>query len=515
MFPFSPTSFLRKTWPLLSKALGLMALSSLVRGLSALVPAILASVIGAGTEMDQYMAFLTVTAVVCAISATPFANIVSREIASNAKKYRKGHNSQALDGATSGSTGRDALKHRLAYGKPVKRVRQWAQRVGNWTLLVYLPLSAIAALALSHQSSPVWQLWALLLLGAPSVMVATRISVEQALLQARGKPYLAILCSSLFSASCLLGALLLLIPAFRGAGTYLCAAAVSAGSMLELWVTKNLVCKKQEQRVAGSQAPSGRLPKGREESSLDTALDVEPADLAMGALPAPLLKASLVPAISRKDAVPWQDFFILAGASAGALMSGFFDQGLMSHMGPSVQAYFGLASRIPSFLALSIFAAGSMLAAMLLANQSTYSPRQLRIRILELFLLVLGLSVGVAALLWWRGSLLTDLIYVHGTFSAADAAHITQVLPFAALAYLPYPASAVLMRCAAVQAGPRTLLWSSGLFLLVKLLVGIVGYVHWGLAAIAASSLAAYSLQCAILWWALIRKSAMEQDRRN
>lgn len=511
-------SYLQDSWPLLSKALGLMAVSSLVRGLSVLVPVMLAAVEGAGSAMDQYMAFLTVIGVVCAMSAGPFATLVSREVAGHTAALKKSH--KRLEGGSSG------------YGKPARRCRRWAKKISLITTLGYLALSGLVAHMLSAHNGAPKTLWVLLLIGTPCVYASARIAVEQALLQARGRPYLALGCSAIFSGTCLLGAV---APWMVGPGfgsIYICAAAVSLGATLELLVTRKLVTKKQESHVqaasqdyssyralVGPDAPSpldltpamradlekAQLLRNQASVSLNTSLENEPSDLAPRGLALVQPDASGLKTASRRALVPWKDFLVLTGAAAGGLFSGFFDQSLMSRMGNGVQAAFGLASRFPSFLALSIFAAGSIMAAMLIANKSAHSARRFHIRVLELFALMLVLSTGVSCLLWWQAYPLTHLVYERGAFTSADTLRVAQAIPVTVLAYFMYPASAVLMRCAAVESGARTLLISSGVYLTLKVSIGMLAYEPFGLPAIAASSLCASIAQCSILWHALLR----------
>lgn len=151
---------------------------------------------------------------------------------------------------------------------------------------------------------------------------------------------------------------------------------------------------------------------------------------------------------------PLKDTLVLTCASAGSLLSGFFDQTLMAQMGTGVQASFGLASRPPSFLALAVFGAGMN---------------------------------GVR-------------------FTAADSLKVTAALPYAVLAYLAYPACAVLTRTLAVDAGKTGLLGSAIAFLTVKVTVGLATYQSLGLGCVALSSLLASVAQCAVVVWTFFHR---------
>ena len=212
-----------RTLRLLRHALGLVALSSLVRGLGALASVAVAYFLGTSAGMDHYTAFLMVMSTACSLLACSFPTLVGRHLAA--------------------CHGTNSLKAHVAH------CRQWAWSLSRASLTGYLALTPGLVYLLKAKGLPTfpWDLLALLWLGAPCIFVAAQTAVEQALLQANGRAYLAVSCTGLLTGVSLLAALV----SARVGGAYLCAAGRGIGAVLELAVTRRVV----NRRYGNSESP--------------------------------------------------------------------------------------------------------------------------------------------------------------------------------------------------------------------------------------------------------------------
>jgi putative peptidoglycan lipid II flippase len=391
--------FQAATGPILVKAMGLMAASSLMRGLGALAAVVLAADQGTGPGMDRYMAYVVVVTTVCALLSASFPTLVARQLLQQSKEEP---------------------------GAPAQQCRAWARKVGRFGLLGYALLTPVLTLMLAPSEARL-ELWTLLAIGAPCVYVCARTAVEHALLHAQGRAYTGLWCSGLFSASSFLAA----VVSLQFGGLYACAIGASVGAVLEYKVSRRLVLSRERVSSPGS-----------------TLTDVEAG-----------------PKLSHP--LPWPAILALVGASAGALLSGLFDQTLLSKMGPGVQAVYGLASRVPSFLAVTAYAAGSVLLALVLSQRSALTRREFHIRVGELLGLMLVLSTLFSGLVWAYAQPIIQVLFERGSFDARDTQRVAQAMPYAVLAYFAFPASAVLLRAVSLEAKIRTLLASSCVFFVV------------------------------------------------
>lgn len=356
------------------------------------------------------------------------------------------------------------VSHQLStgqgYASATQQCRRWARQVGTSGFGLYVLLSPALAWGATEGASleASAQMWALLLIMAPCVYLSAQLATEQTLLQIKGLSYLGLWCSGLFGVASLaaVGASL------YGGGLYLCAAGIPAGMLLERYAARRA--------LAAREAPA--------------------------CIEGPGLEPARAPA-------PWPRLLALVGASAGVLLGGFLDQALLGRMGQGAQAAFGLASRVPAFLSVSVFAAGSILMTLLISRRRGYTAGQFNTRVLELVGLMMGLSAVLLGAVWAQGRPLISVLFERGDFGAGDTARVVQALPYAALSYALFPASAVLLRAVAVVARVRVLLLASGAFFGTKVFIGLSTYEVYGLAGVAGSTLMATLVQCAVLGAAL------------
>lgn len=190
------------------QAIGLFAVTCLVRGMATAAALALAYHVGTGVQMDQYIAFTLVVGTIGTLLSSPLPVLVSQGIA-------RLHN---VDDAA-------------------HTCRRWARTLQKACMLVYLGLCpALAWLFTPKGESYVLELLTLLLLGLPAVMVAPRVATEQALLQARGHTYAAVWCTGLATGSSLLAAAL---SGYSG-GVFFCAAGISLGAWAELALLRRI-----------------------------------------------------------------------------------------------------------------------------------------------------------------------------------------------------------------------------------------------------------------------------------
>lgn len=423
----------------LKSALGLFFVSSFVRGLGAVAAIVVASFEGTSPQMDCYIAFGAVTSAICALVATPALSLVANQL-------------------------RNRTDQPSAHA--VSQTRAWAQSMGIGGTGIYLVLCPLFALLFTPSDQSIRELWMVLLLGVPCVYAAAQVATEQALLQASGKAYLAVLCSGLMTGT----ALVFAIVGKAIGGLYVCLLGVAIGAWVELLITRRIA-----NTVYARMTPS---------STREASVRPEPYSLAR---------------------VPWANVFVLMLAAGGVLLSSFMDQALIARMGSGVQAAYGLASRPSSFLALAIFGAGSVLVTTVVSARPEGGSDAVRERIFELFYLMLGLSVAIQGALWIGAEVVTRVLYERGAFGSVDTLRVSAVLPFAAIAYVAYPATAILLRGVSAASRTRALLVSSGVYLTMKSVLGVVLVGSLGLGAIAISSMAAAAGQGAVLWYSLAR----------
>jgi putative peptidoglycan lipid II flippase len=191
----------------LTQALGLFFVSSLVRGLGALAALALAAYVGAGADMDRYMAFSMVLSTACALFASPLPVVVTRRIA------------QGPDLSSAAHT-----------------CRQWARMIQRKAVLAYALACPVLAWLFTPKGTPGFtELLALLFLGLPSVLVCAVLATEQALLQARGHPFQAMWSAALTSGTSLGTAAV----CGHFGGVYLAAFGLAVGPCLEfLWIRR-------------------------------------------------------------------------------------------------------------------------------------------------------------------------------------------------------------------------------------------------------------------------------------
>lgn len=431
MRPTRAARFVLRTWfvvvrhvslPVsLREAVGLFLVSSLVRSLGVAAALVLAHHVGTGLPMDHYMTFSLVVSTSCALVCSPLPLAVSKRLAR-------------------GDIEAPAV------------TRAWARRIAMGAGLCYALLCPVLAALLRPRGAydGFTELLLLLLLGLPAVVVAAPVATEQAIVQSRGRPFLGVWSSGLFTASGLIAAL----ASGAFGGVYLCAVGTAAGAWLEfVWLRR---CNRG---VAASPAA-----------------------------PEPL---------------PWASLLTVFGASAGVLLQGFYDQALLARMGAGAQATWGLATRAPSFLGLSLFSVGAVLCTAHLSRALTNGRLHTETR--RLFLLVFGLSALVLGIAGTWAEPVTRLLYERGAFGAADTVRVADTLRWAVFAYLCYPATGVLIRAAGLAGGHRLLLGSAAGFVVVKVCLASALVPGHGMKAMALATFAAGVAQVGLLVFGLRR----------
>jgi peptidoglycan biosynthesis protein MviN/MurJ (putative lipid II flippase) len=389
----------------------------------------LAAYIGAGAQMDHYMAFSMVLSTACALLASPLPVVVTRRVAAGP------------DLATA-----------------ARVCRQWAGRLRRRAFLLYGVCCPVLAWVFTpNRMDGFVELLALLLIGFPTALACAPLATEQALLQARGHPFKAMWSAALTSGSSLVAALL----CGKVGGVYLAAMGLAIGPWLELLWLRRLNRSIDD---TGASVPSEPFP-------VATMLTV-------------------------------------LGASSGILVQSFYDQALLVQMGAGAQAVWGLATRAPSFLNMSLAGmAGVLCSATLVQAQVT---GRLKTESARLCLLVSGLSLAVMTAMWFAAEPLTRLLYERGAFTPADTTRVAAVLRWTVLAYLTYPPTSVLIRALGLVGGGRTLVASSVLFLAVKVTVTSLLLAPLGVGALAVATLAAGLSQCGLLAWRLRRAQVLK-----
>jgi O-antigen/teichoic acid export membrane protein len=201
--------------------------------------------------------------------------------------------------------------------------------------------------------------------------------------------------------------------------------------------------------------------------------------------------------------LPWQRFGVLTVATAGIFFSSIYDQALLAQAGPRLQALWGLASRAPSFLTLSLVAAVGALSTVLVARSQGSAcpelPRQAYRMARKAFLA----SAGVLGAMALAAVPLTHLLYERGTFGPEDTqavAHVTRVSVFA---FLWYPPLVVLLRAVGARNQIRVLALSALTFVGVKGALGWWAQSRFGLLGVSGSTGIAMAAQVFLLGWSL------------
>jgi peptidoglycan biosynthesis protein MviN/MurJ (putative lipid II flippase) len=192
----------------LKQAVGLFAVTCIVRGLATAAALALAYHVGTSVQMDQYIAFTLVVGTLGTLMASPLPVLVSQTIA----------RVHSLDLAA-------------------QTCRRWARTLQKTCTFLYLALCPLLAwLFTPTDAGYVLDLLGLLLLGLPAVMVAPRVATEQALLQARGRTYAAVWCAGVATGTSLLAAALC---GYKG-GVFICAVGLSLGAWAELALLRRI-----------------------------------------------------------------------------------------------------------------------------------------------------------------------------------------------------------------------------------------------------------------------------------
>lgn len=414
----------------LRRAFALLCINTGVRGLGACAALVLAYGLGAGPDMDRYMAFSLLTVAFASLTASAMPALASRQ----------------LSGAS------------LANADSVEACRAWAKRlahVGTVAYVLALPLCTWAFDS-SKATDGLIRLGLLLATGAPGLLLAPRVALEQALLQARGRFYAAGFASALFTGTNLLATF---VAAWQGS-VFWCTAGLLLGAWLEY------LCLRRLNR---------------------------PFDLAL----APRNQPALGPPF------PLKAFVVFTAASTGVFFSGLYDQALLARLGVGAQALWGLAGRAPSFITLSLFAVAGVLSTVLVVTRHAEGGNRLARDAIWLAAGMLVVSVFAMGALLLSAQPLTALLYERGAFTSEDTLKVAHVLRFAVWAYVLYPTTAVLVRAASAQALHRPLLVSAGAFLAVKLVLGWWAHSRLGIPGIAMATGLAMLAQTVVLVLAL------------
>lgn len=329
--------------------------------------------------------------------------------------------------------------------------RGWAARLRRLAFLLYgVSCPVLAWIFTPNRMDGFAELLTLLLIGFPTALACAPLATEQALLQARGHPFKAMWSAALTSGSSLIAALL----CGKVGGVYLAAAGLAIGPWLELLWLRHL------------------------NRSLDVTLAPVP-----------------------REPFPLATMLTMLGASSGILVQSFYDQTLLAHMGAGAQAVWGLATRAPSFLNMSLAGMAGVLCSATLVQAQVAG--RLKSESTRLCLLVAGLSAAVMAIMWVAAEPLTRALYERGAFTPADTSRVASVLRWTILAYLTYPPTSVLIRALGLAGGGRALVGSSVLFLVVKVTLASLLLAPLGMGALAVATLAGGLSQCALLAWRL------------
>ena len=327
--------------------------------------------------------------------------------------------------------------------------RKWAKQIQRVALVLYtLACPILAWLFTPVGASGFTDLLILLLMGLPAALVCSQLATEQALLQARGYPFKAMWSAALSSGTGLAAAA---VCGWFG-GIYLAALGVALGSCLELlWLRRvNRVIEKPVAPVA-----------------------VEP--------------------------FPWATMLTVLGASSGILLQSFYDQSLLAQMGTGAQANWGLATRIPSFLNMSLAGMAGVLCSATL-TQAKLEGR-LQNESLRLCGLVGFLSLVVMGVVWVAAEPITRVLYERGAFTPTDTKQVAEVLRWIVLAYITYPVTSVIIRALGLIGGHRTMLLSAVMFIIVKVMLTTLLLSSLGVGALTVATLAAGLAQIAVLGW--------------
>lgn len=423
--------------------------SVLVRLIHALSALVLTYAFGTTPETDRYMAFTMAVVAACTLASIAVPSLAGAFIA------RVGSISDAQ-----------------------AALRKWAHRLGLGAMGAFaLLIPGLAWLMTpdSPQRVPhAWELGQLLMMAIPCVGLAGRCAVEQAMLQARGRLVTGVWAggwNTLTTASFLLLAAVLADVRWAAAG-------MTAGALAEwLWLRR---CNKRaayEDRTAAD----------------------------------PLLAAS-----SAREPLPsgpvttWRPWLALTFASLASFVVGPLDQVWLADLGLRAQAVWGLGSRIPSFLTLSLFVVVSVLSTAAAAQWGQDRKRS-ALHGLKLAGAALVCGAGVLGLAAWQAEPLVAALYQRGSFTPQDSLDTAQALRDAIWAYPLYPVSVALVRGASMTGLQRTLLASAAVFLVTKAVVAAWAVPHWGLTAIGASTLAATAAQSLVLsiaLWAQTREAS-------
>lgn len=350
-------------------------------------------------------------------------------------------------------------------------LRQWGWRHAGGAMAMFLVCSPVLAWLMTsrgpHLLSRAWELEQLMLIASPCIGLAVLNTVEQSLLQAKGRLTTGVWAggwNTVATASFLaLGAAL---GDVRWAAAGLVVGAVAEG----LWLRR---CNKLGQ------------PVGLSEN---------------------VLPAAATPVATYK---PW---LALTLASLASFVVGPLDQIWLADLGPRAQAVWGLGSRVPSFLTLSVYAVVSVFSTVAAAQwgQDRVASARHSLKLAAVALLACVVLLGLVA---WQAQPLVVALYERGSFSAHDSVATAGALRDALWAYVLYPMSVALVRGASLAGCQRALWGSAALFLGAKVAVAAWAVPVWGLSAIAVSTFIATAAQSAVLVCALWPQSVL--DRRG
>lgn len=348
-------------------------------------------------------------------------------------------------------------------------LRQWGWRHAGGAVALFLVCSPVLAWLMTSKGPDLitraWELEQLMLIASPCVGLAVLNTVEQSLLQAKGRLTTGVWAggwNTVATASFLsLGAAL---GDVRWAAAGLVVGAVAEG----LWLRR---CNGQGQPSSLCEDP---LPSANESTTV----------------------------ASYK---PW---LALTLASLASFVVGPLDQIWLADLGPRAQAVWGLGSRVPSFLTLSVYAVVSVFSTVAAAQWGQDRVASAR-HSLKLAAVALLTCVALLGLVAWQAQPLVVALYERGSFSAQDSVATAGALRDALWAYVLYPMSVALVRGASL-AGCQRALWSSAaLFLGAKVAVAAWAVPVWGLSAVAASTFIATAAQSAVLVCALWPQSVL------
>ncbi len=349
---------------------------------------------------------------------------------------------------------------RVGPAQAVPQLRLWAQRLGTRFLAAYLLSVPLLSWWLTtpgdEHTHRAWQLGQLFLLATPCVYLSSQVAVEQAVLQARGR---------------------LLTTVWSGGWATL---ATASFLVLAAW--------QQDVRWGALGMAVGALSEWVWLRRCNRNLATRCRTAAL---------EEQAPAVASFSL--WGS---LTFASLASFVVGPLDQVFLAALGPQSQAVWGLGSRIPSFLTLSLFAVVSVFSTAAAARWAEDAAQCAR-QGLRLAGAALVAGVLVLVLLYLNATACVKLLYERGAFSAQDTEATAHALQLSIWAYVLYPLSVALVRTAAAVRLQRTLLLSAGGFLALKVASLAILVPNWGLGGIGASTLVATGGQSAILAWAL------------